>query len=111
MNEKLLRVIVVIAVVVIVELAKKFIFKDDKKYTLLYTFAPVVLSAIAFVVIALIQKTDVWTALAAGATLGLTCMGSYDALAAILKGWKDKSPAEIAKEVDEIINKKEISSK
>lgn len=111
MNEKLLRVIVVIVVVAVTEFVKKVICKGDKKYNLIYTFTPVVLCAIAFVVIALIQKTDGWTALAAGATLGLTCMGSFDALAAILKGWKNKSPAEIAKEVDEIINKKEISSK
>ena len=106
-----MKTIVVIAVVAIVELAKKLIFKSQEKYKLIYTFAPVVLCAVAFVVIALIQKTDVWAQLAVGASLGLTCMGSYDALAAILKGWKDKSPAEIAKEVEEIIGKKEVEQK
>jgi len=105
MDPRLLKTIVVIAVVAVVELAKKFIFKSQEKYKLVYTFAPVVLSAIAFVVIALIQKTDVWAQLAVGASLGLTCMGSYDALAAILKSWKTKSPEEIAREVGEIINK------
>lgn len=110
-REEIIKVAVVIVVVAVTEFVKKVILKDDKKYNLIYTFAPVVLCAIAFVVIALIQKTDVWTALAAGATLGLTCMGSYDALAAIIHKWKDKSPAEIAKEVDEIINRKEISGK
>lgn len=109
MSNTTLRVIVVIACVAIVELAKKFIFKDDKKYKLVYTFAPLVLCAIAFAVIALIQKTDMWTSLAAGASLGLTCMGSYDAIAAVLKSWKDKSPAEIAKEVEEILGNKEAT--
>lgn len=106
-----LSVIVVIAVVAIVELAKKFIFKSQEKYKLIYTFAPVVLCAIAFVVIALIQKTDVWAALATGASLGLTAMGSYDAIVAVLRGWKDKSPTEIAKEVEDIIGNKEIEKK
>lgn len=105
MDPRLLKTIVVIAVVAVVELAKKFIFKSQEKYKLVYTFAPVVLCAIAFVVIALIQKTDVWAQLAVGASLGLTSMGSYDALAAILKSWKTKSPEEIAREVGEIINK------
>lgn len=109
MSNTTLRVIVVIACVAIVELAKKFILKDDKKYKLVYTFAPVLLCAIAFAVIALIQKTDMWTSLAAGASLGLTCMGSYDAIAAVLKSWKDKSPAEIAKEVEEILGNKEAT--
>lgn len=111
MNEKLLRVIVVIVAVAVTEFVKKVICKDDKKYNLIYTLAPVVLCAIAFAVIALIQKADVWASLMTGATLGLTCMGSYDALAVIIHKWKDKSPSEIAKEVGEIINKKEISSK
>lgn len=105
MDPRLLKTIVVIAVVAVVELAKKLIFKSQEKYKLVYTFAPVVLCAIAFVAIALIQKTDVWAQLAVGASLGLTCMGSYDALAAILKSWKTKSPEEIAREVGEIINK------
>lgn len=105
MDPKLLKTIVVIAVVAVVELAKMFIFKSQEKYKLVYTFAPIVLSAIAFVVIALIQKTNVWAQLAVGASLGLTCMGSYDTLAAILKSWKTKSPEEIAREVGEIINK------
>jgi len=109
MSNTTLRVIVVIVCVAIVELAKKLIFKDNPKYKLVYTFAPVVLCAIAFVVIALVQKTDVWTSLAAGASLGLTCMGSYDAIAAVLKSWKTKSPEEIAKEVEDIIGKKEVT--
>ena len=106
-----INVVVVIAVVAIVELAKKFVFKDDPKYKLIYTFAPVVLCAIAYVIIALVQKTDVWASLALGASLGLTCMGSYDALAAIIRSWKTKSPAEIAQEVGEIIGNKKQDAK
>ena len=105
---KLLRAIVVIAVVGVVELAKHFIFKDQDKYKPVYTLAPIVLCAAAFVVIALIQKTDVWTALSAGAGLGFTTMGSYDLIALVLKGWKDKSPNEIVKEVEDIIGDKTI---
>lgn len=101
-----MNVIVVIVVVAIVELVKKFVFKDNPKYKLIYTFSPVVLCAIAYVVIALIQKGNVWAMFGIGASLGLTCMGSYDFLAAIIRSWFTKSPEEIAKEVDEIINKK-----
>lgn len=108
MDPNLLKAIIVIVVVAIVELVKKYIFKDQKQYKLIYTFAPVVLCAVAFIVMALIQKTDVLTALGTGAALGLTTMGSYDAIAAVLKGWKDKSPREIAQEVEEIIGKKTI---
>jgi len=106
MDPNVLRVIVVIAVVALVEIVKKFIFKDNPKYKVVYTLAPIVLCALAYLVIALIQKTDVWAGIVAGGTLGFTCMGSYDILAAIIKGWKDKSPREIAKEVGEVIGNK-----
>ena len=106
-----MNVIVVIAVVAIVELVKKFVFKNQEKYKLVYVFAPVVLCVLAYLVIALIQKSDIWASLAVGASLGLTCMGSYDTLAAIIRKWKTKSPAEIAKEVEEIIGKKEVEQK
>ena len=110
MGPDTIRIIVVIAVVVIVELVKKYIFKDDPKFKILYTIAPIVLCALAYLVLALIQKTDVWAAIVAGGTLGFTCMGSYDILAAIVKGWKDKTPREIAQEVGDVIgNKKEVS--
>ena len=106
-----MNVIVVIAVVAIVELVKKFVFKNQEKYKLVYVFAPVVLCVLTYLVIALIQKSDIWASLAVGASLGLTCMGSYDTLAAIIRKWKTKSPAEIAKEVEEIIGKKEVEQK
>lgn len=106
MDPNVLRVIVVIAVVAVVEIVKKFIFKDNPKYKVVYTLAPIVLCALAYLVIALIQKTDVWAGIVAGGTLGFTCMGSYDILAAIIKGWKDKSPRKIAQEVGEVIGNK-----
>ena len=110
MGSDTIRIIIVIAVVVIVELVKKYIFKDDAKFKILYTIAPIVLCALAYLVLALIQKTDVWTAIVTGGTLGFTCMGSYDILAAIVKGWKDKTPRELAQEVGDVIgNKKEVS--
>lgn len=104
-------VIMVIVVVAIVELAKKFIFKDDPKYKLIYTFSPIVLCAIGFLILAIINKTDIWSSILAGAGLGFTCMGSYDAIAAILKGWKTKTPEEIAKEVEAIIGDKKVEKK
>ena len=115
MTPELLRVIVVIAVVAIVELVKKFIFKDDPKYKLVYTVAPIVLCALAYLVIALINKTDVWAGIVAGGTLGLTCMGSFDLIANVLKQWMVKTPKEIVDEVGDIIGttptKKEVEKK
>ena len=108
-----LKIIVVIAVVAIVEIVKKYVFKDDSKYKLLYTVAPIVLCAIAYFIIALIQKTDVWTGIVTGGTLGLTCMGSYDFIANILKQWRNKTPNEIVKEVGDVIgtNPKQVEKK
>lgn len=103
MDPSLIKVIIVIATVAIVQFVKKVLCKDDPKFKPLYIFAPIVLCAVAFVLVALIQKTDVWSALLAGATLGITCMGSYDVLVAILSGWKDKTPNEIVQEVQEVI--------
>ena len=96
---------VVIGAVVVTEIIKKYVFKDDKKYILAYTAIPVVLCGLAFLVIALIQKTDVWEAVMAGGSLGLSVMGSYDILVAIIKTWKNKTPTELVKEVSEVINK------
>ena len=113
MTPELLKVIVVIAVVGVVELIKKLVFKDDPKYKLLYTVAPIVLCAIAYFIIALIQKTDIWAGIVAGGTLGLTCMGSFDLIANILKQWWNKTPNEIVKEVGEVIgtNPKQVEKK
>lgn len=110
-----MKVIVVVAVVVIVEFIKKVICKSDPKYKLIYVLSPIVLCAIAFLVIALVQHTDVLTSVLTGVTLGLTAMGSYDAIVNVLVGWKDKTPQEIADEVEKIIDKgqkaKEIANK
>lgn len=105
MDPNTIKVIVVIATVAIVQFVKKVICKEDPKYKPLYVFGPIVLCAVAFLILALIQKTDIWTALLSGASLGLTCMGSFDLLVAILEGWKDKTPTELVKEVSEVINK------
>lgn len=111
MDPNLIRVIIVIAVVAIVQFIKNVICKGDEKYKLLYTFAPIILCALAFFIMALIQKTDIWSALLTGGALGITCMGSYDALVAILSGWKDKTPTELAKEVEEVIGPKAVAEK
>lgn len=111
-NEKLIKVIVLGVAVALVELAKVLIFKKDPKYKAIYTFAPVALCAIGYLVVALIYKQPVWAAIATGAVLGFTSMGSYDAIATILSGWKTKTPTEIAKEIGEVIDgKKETKQK
>lgn len=111
MDPKLLKTIIVIAVVAITQFIKKVICKGDKKYKPLYALAPIVLCALTFFVMALIQKTDVWTALLAGGSLGFTCMGSFDTLAVIIGGWKDKTPSELVKEVEEVIGDKPVAKK
>ncbi len=113
MNPNTLKAIVVIVVVDLVELAKVYIFKDDPQYKALYTFAPIVLCGIAYLIIALVNKEPVWSSIMVGVTLGTTAMGSYDALATIIKGWKDKTPKQIVSEVGEVIDgkQKEIEKK
>ena len=105
MSPETITVIIVIATVAIIQFVKKVLCKEDPKYKPLYVFGPVVLCAVAFLIMALIQKTDVWSALLAGASLGLTCMGSFDLLVGILEGWKDKTPTQLVEEVEKVINK------
>lgn len=111
-KETLVKIIVLGVAVALTELAKIYIFKKDPKYKTVYTFVPVALCALGYLVVALINKEPVWAAIAAGAVLGFTSMGSYDAIATILSGWKTKTPTEIAKEIGEVIDgKKEIKQK
>lgn len=111
-EEKLIKIIVLGAAVALTELAKILIFKKDPKYKAIYTFAPVVLCAIGYLVVALIYKQPVWASIVTGAVLGFTSMGSYDAIATILSGWKTKTPTEIAQEIGNVIDgKKEIEKK
>ena len=105
MSPETIKVIIVIATVAIVQFVKKVLCKEDPKYKPLYVFGPIVLCSVAFLVMALIQKTDVWSALLAGASLGLTCMGSFDLLVGILEGWKDKTPTQLVEEVEKVIKK------
>lgn len=106
-KETLIKVIVFGGAVGIVELAKIFIFKKDPKFKAIYTFAPIVLCAVGYLIVALIYKQPVLTNMVTGAILGLTSMGSYDAVATILAGWKDKSPSELAQEIADTLDRKE----
>ena len=108
-KETLIKVIVLAVAVGLTELLKIYVFKKDPKYKAIYTFAPVVLCAIGYLIVALVNKEPVWSNITAGAVLGLTSMGSFDAIATILSGWKTKTPTEIAKEISDVIDgKKEI---
>lgn len=109
--KNLASIIIVIAVVIIVEMAKHFIFKNDPKFKPIYTFSPPVLCSVGYLVLALINKSDVPSSIAAGFTLGLTCMGSYDALVTIIKGWKTKTPQQIAQEVGDILDSNKEKAK
>jgi len=110
-TETLVKVIVLGAAVGLTELVKIFIFKKDPKYKAIYTFTPVVLCAIGYLIVALINKEPVWTNIGAGAVLGLTSMGSFDAIATILSGWKTKTPTEIAQEISDVIDGKKETEK
>jgi len=100
--------IIVIGIVLFVEFViKKWICKGDNKYKAIYTFAPIVLGAIAYLIIALIEKNPWYTGLLKGVGVGLGTMGSYDAIKAIIytKGVNDVKA--IGEEVAQTVDKKE----
>lgn len=85
---------------------KKLIFKGDEKYKTIYTFAPIVLGAIVYFVMALIAKTPALTGLLNGIAIGLASMGSYDVIIRIIKGKGVSSVKEIGTEIADEVGKK-----
>lgn len=85
---------------------KMLICKSDPKYKAIYTYTPIVLAAVVYLVIALIQKTPWLTGLGRGVLIGLGTMGSYDAIILIIKKvWqliKTKGLASVKEIGDEI---------
>ncbi len=84
---------------------KKWICKGDAKYKYVYTFAPIVLSVIAFVVIAIINKTPWTEGLLKGVAIGVATMGSYDAVITIIKGKGVADLKDIGEEVAKTVDK------
>lgn len=87
---------------------KKWICKSNPKYKAIYTYSPIVLSAVVYLVLALVQKTPWANGLFRGVAIGLGTMGSYDAIVLILKKiWeliKTKGFASVKEIGDEIAN-------
>ncbi len=85
---------------------KTWIFKKNDKYKLVYTYAPVVLSIVVYLVMALVQKTDILPGVIHGVGIGLAAMGSYDAILKIIKNKGSSGLKELGEEI-----KKEVESK
>ena len=64
---------------------KKWICKSNPKYKAIYTYTPIVLAAVVYLVLALVQKTPWASGLFRGVAIGLGTMGSFDAIILILK--------------------------
>ena len=85
---------------------KKLIFKGNEKYKKVYTYAPIVLAAIVYLIIALVQKTPWMNGLLKGIGVGLGAMGSYDAIITIVKTKGIGAVKDIGEEVAETVDKK-----
>ena len=85
-------------------IVKKLICKGDEKYKALYTYFPIVMAVIAYVVISLVQHTPWYAGLIKGLGIGLGAMGSYDAIITIIKtegiGGVNKIGEDVATEVE-----------
>ena len=78
---------------------KTWIFKGAEKFNKLYKYAPIVIGAIVYLIIALVLKEPIGTGLFHGATVGFAAMGYYDA---ILKRGKKEIGTDV-KELNEAI--------
>ncbi len=97
---------IILAIVCFVEwILKGLICKNDPKYKLLYTFAPVVLGAIAYLVYALITNVAIGPMVLKGATYGFSAMGVYDAIVKIAKEKGGQGLKEIIEEVIKTMGK------
>lgn len=97
---------IILAIVCFVEwVIKGLICKGNEKYKLLYTFAPIVLGAIVYAVIAFITKVPVIPELIKGATYGFSAMGVYDAIVKIAKDKGGQSLKELIEEVIKTMGK------
>lgn len=84
---------------------KKLIFKGDEKYKLVYRYAPIVLGAIVYLIMGIVNKTGWIPGLVTGVGIGLGAMGSYDAIIKIFKTQGISSVKEIGEEVAKTVKK------
>ena len=71
---------------------KTWIFKGAEKFKKLYKFAPIVIGAIVYLIIALVTKEQWYFGLLHGAIVGFASMGCYDA---ILKRGKSEVTSDV----------------
>lgn len=86
---------------------KKLICKSDEKWKAIYTYAPIVLGAIVYIIIALVNKTPWLAGMVKGIGIGLGTMGSYDAIMTIIKTKGVSDIKEIGDEVAKKVETKE----
>lgn len=99
--------VILIGAVVIVEWPiKTWICKKDEKYKLIYTYAPVVLCVVAYVVLSFINKTPILSNLLQGVGVGFAAMGSYDAILSKIKTGGAKGIKELTDGVKEVVEGK-----
>ena len=84
---------------------KKAILKGNEKYKTIYTFAPLALGLIGYLVYFLVSGQVWYMGLLQGLMVGLTSMGSYDVILRIGKSNVDKGMTEIGKAVEEEVKK------
>ena len=84
---------------------KKAILKGNEKYKVIYTFAPIVLGLITYLVCFLVKGQVWYMGLLQGLMVGLTAMGSYDVILRIGKNNVDKTIVDIGKAVEEEVKK------
>ena len=99
---------IIVAVICAIDewVIKKWICKGNEKYRLVYTFAPIVLAIIAYIVYALVTKGSWSEGLIKGLGIGFSAMASYDAIIAIIKQKGVSGVKEIGEDVANTVGNK-----
>lgn len=95
-------------IVCTVEYCIKPFFKNvsEKTWNIVVKLAPIVLGAVFYLVLALIQKGVWYTSLAHGLLVGLASMGNYDAILKTMKSCGKKSITDTNEAVKKAIEEK-----
>lgn len=91
-------------IVLFIEFIIKKIF-SDKKYEPVWKFGCIILGAVFYLILSIIQKGVWYTSMIHGIFVGLTAMGSYDAILAAMLNSGKKSIEDANKAVEEAIKK------
>lgn len=84
---------------------KKAVLKGNEKYKAVYTFAPLALGVLGYLIYGIATGAVWYTCLLHGAIVGLTSMGSYDVILRVGKGKVGSSVKEIGEAVKEEVEK------